>query len=238
MKVRRVLVALFLPPAAAAAGFVGYIAWLGIDGGRPSVCHGNVVHGSLERGRRLPYSGDNFRAYGLFGFAIGRTFMHSAVRDTVRDAYAELAKSHPELRFVYAESGWPWGGRFWPHKSHANGTAVDFLVPARTDDGRVAELPTTPLNAYGYGVEVDHNGRSGALKVDFDAIGEHLLALDKAARAHGIRIARVILDLHLQPLLAASKPGAAAMARLQFNRRQAWVPHDEHYHVDFEVECR
>ena len=50
-------------------------------------------------------------------FLLGRTFVHEAVRNTMRDAYAGLSKSRPELRFVYAETGWPWGGRFAPHKT-------------------------------------------------------------------------------------------------------------------------
>jgi penicillin-insensitive murein endopeptidase len=238
MWIRRILAGIGLVAVAGAAGFAGYIAWLGIDGSRPSVCRGDAARGSLEGGRRLPYSGDNYRAYSFILYAAGRTFVHSAVRDTMRDAYAELAKSRPELRFVYAEAGWPWGGPFAPHKTHANGTSVDFHVPVRTEDGKVAELPTTLFNQFGYSVRFDADGRYGALKLDFEAMGEHLLALDKAARGHGIRIRRVIFDIHLQPTLAATKAGAAAMARMAFSKTQAWVPHSEHYHVDFEVGCR
>lgn len=238
MMFRRFLTMVGLVSAAAVAGFAGYIFWLGIDDGQPSVCRGNAVYGSLENGRRLPYSGDNYRAYSFTLFALGRTFVHSAVRDAMRDAYAEVYKSRPELRFVYAETGWPWGGRFAPHRTHANGTSVDFHVPVRTPDGQVGELPTSPLSLFGYAVRFDSNGRAGALSLDFEAMGEHLLALDKAARAHRIRIRRVIFDVHLQPQLAASQPGAMVMDRLRFNRRQAWVPHSEHYHVDFDVPCR
>ncbi|MFZ1103666.1 MAG: penicillin-insensitive murein endopeptidase [Hyphomicrobiaceae bacterium] len=238
MWIRRILAGIGLVAVAGVAAYAGYISWLGIDGSRPSVCRGNPSTGSLEGGRRLPYSGDNYRAYSLILYAAGRTFVHSAVRDTMRDAYAELARSRPELRFVYAETGWPWGGRFPPHKTHANGTSVDFHVPVRTEDGTVAELPTSLFNQYGYSVRFDRNGGYSVLKLDFEAMGEHLLALEKAARAHGIRIRRVIFDIHLQPKLAAAKTGAAAMARLAFSKTQAWVPHSEHYHVDFEVGCR
>jgi penicillin-insensitive murein endopeptidase len=160
------------------------------------------------------------------------------VRDAVRDAYAEVHKSFPELRFVYAESAWPWGGRLAPHKTHANGTSVDFHVPVRTEDGKVAEMPTSIFNQYGYSVRFDRKGRYGSLKLDFEAMGEHLLALDKAARAHGIRIGRVIFDPDLHPRLAATKAGAAALSRMNFMKARAWVPHSEHYHVDFEVGCR
>jgi penicillin-insensitive murein endopeptidase len=235
---RRALIAVCLLPAFAVVGFAAWVAWLGADWGRASACHGTVANGSLERGRRLPYSGDNYRAYSIVGFLSGRTFVHGAVRDAMRDAYAELSKSRPELRFVYAESGWPWGGSFAPHKTHANGTAADFHVPVRTLDGQVAELPASPFNQFGYSVEFDKAGRTGSYKIDFEAMALHLLALDRAATAHGIRIRRVIFDVDLQPKLAATAAGAQVMRRLGFNKRQAWVRHDEHYHVDFDVPCR
>jgi len=238
MKARRVLLAVCLAPALAAAGFVSYVAWLGIDSDRPSICHGAATGGSLQAGRRLPYSGANYRAYSFVGYLLGRTFVHSAVRNAMRDAYAELSESHPELRFVYAETGWPWGGKFAPHRTHANGTSVDFHVPVRTLDGRVSELPTSPFDLYGYAVEFDRSGRAGAHTIDFEAMALHLLALDRAARAHGIRIRRVIFDVGLQPRLAASQSGARAMSRLAFNTQQAWVRHAEHYHVDFDVPCQ
>ena len=235
MRIGRILAGLGLVAVAGAAGFAG---WLGIETSAKSVCYGNPTHGRLEGGQRLPYSGGNYRAYSFLGYAAGRTFMHSAVRDAVRDAYAHVYKLRPELRFVYGESGWPWGGRFPPHKTHANGTSVDFFVPVRSEGDKVAEVPTSLLNRYGYDLRFDRSGRHGALKLDFDAMGEHLLALDMAARAHGIGIRRVIFDIHLQPKLAATKAGAAAMARMAFSKAQAWVPHSEHYHVDFEVGCR
>ncbi len=235
---RRLLLPAVLLPVSAAVVFCLYVAWLGLDVGAPSVCRGSVASGTLERGRRLRYSGENYRAYSLAGFLAGRTFVHGSVRDTMRDAYAELAKSHPELRFVYAESGWPWGGRFAPHRTHANGTAADFHVPVRTEDGQVAELPTHAFNRFGYSVEFDGAGRYGSYRIDFEAMGLHLLALERAARANGIRIQRVIFDPALQPKLAAAPSGALAMSRVPFSKTQAWVRHDEHYHVDFAVRCR
>jgi penicillin-insensitive murein endopeptidase len=172
------------------------------------------------------------------GFLLGRTFVHSAVRDAMRDAYAELSGSNSELRFVYGESAWPWGGSFWPHKSHANGTAVDFFVPVRTVDGAVSELPTWPWNLFGYAVQFDKTGRLGSRAIDFEAMALHLLALDRAARAHGIGIRRIIFDVALQPRLAAMGSGAQVVRRLAFNKQQVGVRHDEHYHVDFAVPCR
>src|SRR5690242_18329972 len=108
MRIRRTLLALGAMPVLSVAGFAGNIT---SDHELPSVCYGDALHGRLERGRRLPYSGENYRAYSMLGFGLGRTYVHSIVRDVMLDAYAELAKSHPELRFIYGESSWPTGGR-------------------------------------------------------------------------------------------------------------------------------
>lgn len=238
MKLRQFLSALIVVPLAAAAGFAGFVALIGADNGQASVCRGAVTAGSLEGGRRLSLWGDNYRSYSTAGYLLGRTFTHSAVRDTIRDAYDALHKEHPGLRFVYAEGGWPWGGSFAPHKTHRNGTAFDFHVPVRTLDGNVAELPTSPLNKLGYGVEFDKEARAGLLKIDFEAMALHLLALDKAARAHGIAIQRVIFDPGLQHLLFASEAGARLKGRINISRSASWVRHDEHYHIDFQVPCK
>ena len=48
----------------------------------------------------------------------------------------------------------------------------------------------------------------------------------------------MIFDVNLQPKLAATSAGGQVMKRLAFNKQQAWVRHDEHYHVDFRVACR
>lgn len=226
------LIALVLVVVAAISGFIG---WRGLDNGQPSRCVGGVAGGALENGRRMPFWGDNYRAYSLLGWLIGRTFMQGTVRDAIAASYADLAKQHPDLRFVYAESAWPWGGGFAPHKTHQNGTSVDFLVPIRSEGGEVTTAFTWIGNLWGYGINFDRNGQSGAKKIDFAAMAAHLQALEKAARARGISIKRVIFDTQLQPKLLAAAGGARQLA---FNQQQAWVRHDDHYHVEFNVPCR
>lgn len=225
-------------PVVAFGCYASWIAWLGRESGPPTRCYGGVVGGRLEGGRRLPLWGENYRTYSILGFLAGRTFMHGSVRDAIRAAYADLAATHPDLRYMYAESGWPWGGPFAPHRSHMNGTSVDFHVPVRTLEGAVADLPASPFNKLGYAIEFDRSGRSGAYRIDFEAMALHLLALDKAARAHAISIRRVIFDVQLQPKLFATSAGARLSRMMTFNRTQSWVRHDEHYHVDFNVPCR
>jgi len=225
-------------PFIALGFFSAWIAWLGRESGPPSRCYGSVVGGRLEGGRRLPLWGENYSAYSTLGYLAGRTFMHGTVRDAILAAYAELNETRPELRYVYAESGWPWGGPFAPHRSHMNGTSVDFHVPVRTLDGAVSELPASVFNRLGYSIDFDRSGRWNGYRIDFEAMALHLIALERAARASGISIRRVIFDVHLQPKLFATEAGAQLSRMMSFNQRQSWVRHDEHYHVDFNVPCR
>ncbi len=76
LRLLRFLILLILIPA---LGFAGYVWWLGVDTSRSSTCRGDVVRGFLLGGTRVPYAGDNFRAYSFLGFLAGRTFVHSAV---------------------------------------------------------------------------------------------------------------------------------------------------------------
>lgn len=238
MRYRTALIALTAAPLLLVPSIAGAIAFFVIDDGKPSVCYGDTINGRLENGKRLRYRGPNYRAYHIAGFVTGRTFMHSAVRDTLRDAYAALEKSDPELRFVYAEAGWRRGGRFWPHRTHANGTSVDFMVPVRSKSGEVIELLGSVTNRLGYDINFDDRGRRDGMVIDFEAMAKHLLALEAAARANGIRIGRVIFEPPLHRLLFATPSGKALQDRMHFMNRPAWVRHDQHYHIDFVVPCR
>lgn len=202
-----------------------------------SRCFGSPAKGRLEAARKLPVSGANFQAFSGAAAALGRTHLHSTVHAIVLEAYAELARSRPELRFVYGEGSWANGGRLYPHRTHQNGTSVDFFVPVRDAAGRSLPLPTNPFTRFGYDLEFDARGRLGELAIDFEALAEHLEALQRAARSHGAGIRLVILDTRYLPLLAQSERGRRLRQSLNFMPRQAWVRHDEHYHIDFEIPC-
>jgi penicillin-insensitive murein endopeptidase len=238
MRFRNFLIALVLIPSLLIPAVACALAFLAVDDGKPSVCYGTPSRGRLENGKRLLYAGENYRAYHIAGYITGRTFMHSAVRDASRDAYAALAKSDPELRFVYGESAWQNGGKLWPHRTHANGTSVDYMVPLRTSSGAVTEIHASVLNKLGYSITFDDEGRRGDTRIDFEAIAKHLLALDVAAKAHGIRIGRVIFEPPLHKYLFATDSGRQLEGRMTFMKTRAWVRHDQHYHVDFVVPCR
>ena len=216
----------------------GVLVWAsGWSSDRPSTCFGSSSQGALREAWKLPHSGPNFRAYSGVGWFLGRTFVHSSVRDVVLDAYARIAAIDSELRFVYGETGFARGGRFRPHRTHQNGLSVDFMVPARDSSGRIKEIPTGAFEKFGYGLEFDEAGRRGALRIDFEAVALHLAELKRSAAHHHVRIARVIFDPKLREHLATTTAWKN-IADLPFMLQPAWVRHDEHYHVDFDVSCQ
>jgi len=186
---------------------------------------------------KLPTEGRNFEPYSSVGASLGRTYVHSKVLATVVDAYGDLETALPGVTFVYGETGWRNGGRIKPHRTHQNGTSVDFMVPVTDANGRNATLPRDIANRYGYDLEFDAQGRLEDLRIDFATVGEHLYRLDQAARRTGIGIKQVIFDAQYLPRLFATSRGAWLERNLHFMRRAPWIRHDEHYHVDFAVKC-
>lgn len=202
-----------------------------------SRCHGTVGQGSIEDSVKLPVNGPNFGAYSALGAALGRTHVHSTVAEVLGAAYGALAVALPDARFVYGETGWPSGGRLRPHRTHQNGLSVDFFVPVRNAAGQSVPLPTTAFRRFGYDIEFDAQGRYEDLSIDFAAMAEHLYQLHLAARARGVGIARVIFDPPFLTRLFAAPRGPYLKQNLPFMKGRAWVRHDEHYHVDFDVPC-
>ena len=219
-----------------AAGSV--LAYLAFERRGESVCYGDTNKGRLENSRRLPFSGGNFSAYWSLGWLLGRSNMHGTARDIVADAYKNLAESNPDLTFVYGEAGWPWGGRFWPHRTHQNGLSVDFVVPVRDAAGRSVPFPRTMWTGGFYAVDVAADGSFGEHRIDFDAMAAHLTALRVAAAKHNIGIRRVFFDPGLQPNLFAAPKGVSLPSQIRFSENPSWFRHDAHYHVDFDVPCR
>lgn len=203
-----------------------------------STCYGTTSNGRLEGGTALPASGKNFESYSSLGNLLGRTYVHSRVRQVVINAFKSLEESHPDKVFMYGETGWKEGGRFKPHKTHQNGLSVDFMVPVVDRQDRSVYLPTGPTNKFGYTIEFDKQGKFKDYTIDFEAMAIHLVALHKEALAAGIDIWRVIFAPELQPYLFRTSQGTYLREHLQFSKKPAWVRHDEHYHVDFKVECR
>jgi penicillin-insensitive murein endopeptidase len=203
----------------------------------PSTCYGTPGAGALHGGWRLPKSGPNFETYSLTGWALGRTYVHSAVHAVVLDAYAELQRALPGRPFMYGETGLIRGGGFRPHRTHQNGLSVDFMVPVLNATGKPTTLPTSPTNEFGYAIDFDRSGRKQNLTIDFEAVALHLAELRAAARKHDVAISRVIFAPDLQPHLKRTKAWSQ-ISNLPFSKRPSWVRHDDHYHVDFRVPCK
>jgi len=202
-----------------------------------STCFGTSSNGRVAHAVTLSAHGRNFTPYSTVGVALGRTYVHETVRDIVEGAYAELEQELPGVVFVYGETGLKEGGPMPPHRTHENGTSVDFMVPVRGWNGRSLPIPGSPMNRFGYDLEFDANGRLDDLRIDFAAIAAHLQRLERQARKRGGRISRVIFDPALMRHLFVT-PHGAAIASLPFMKTKPWIRHDEHYHVDFAIACR
>lgn len=203
-----------------------------------SVCYGTTSKGQLEGGIALPASGKNFSSYSLLGNQLGRTFLHSTVQDIVLRAYQGLEVTAPQKLFVYGETGLAKGGPFKPHRTHQNGLSVDFMVPVIRGDGQSVPLPTTAMNKFGYGIEFDGEGRFGDLSIDFEAMAEHLYQLNIATRKAGAGVGLVIFEPQFHAKLFATRRGLHLKKNMNFMAKPAWVRHDEHYHVDFKIQCK
>ncbi len=220
-----------------------WLVWLALLLTTPSTlaesrCFGTTSNGSIKDAVRLPTRGDNFSAYSLIGVSAGRTYVHSTVAAIVVAAYARLADEWPATHYVYGETGWPTGGRMRPHRTHQNGLSVDFFVPVLNEEQKSVPLPTALTSRMGYDIEFDAAGRQGEYQIDFAALAEHLYQLHRAAQARHSGIARVILDPTYLPKLFATPRGDYLRRHLIFMKTQAWVRHDEHYHVDFAIPCK
>ena len=202
-----------------------------------SRCFGGTGHGRLEGGVQLPAKGRNFVAYSSLAGWLGRTYVHSTVKEVILLAYKQLETEQPGKVFKFAETGYAEGGPFRPHKTHQNGLSVDFIVPVVDAQGNSVHLPTNAFNKYGYDIEFDAEGRYEDYQIDFEALGAHIVALHKAALQQGIGLNRVLFDPRLQPKLYATRSGGYLKQHIVIPQKKSWVRHDDHYHVDFAVEC-
>ncbi|CAG0988698.1 penicillin-insensitive murein DD-endopeptidase [Anaerolineae bacterium] len=234
-KHRVILILVALVGLFAAIVYWGNTLLIAFESNAPSTSKGTTADGSIENAKRLPSTGPNFTTYSRFGSLIGRTCVHDKVRSTVLGAYARLSNELPNREFVYAETGWPHGGGFWPHKTHENGLSIDFMVPVVTLAGDPTVLPTNLFNKYGYSVEFDKAGKNSKYSIDFEAMAAHLRAIRASAAEQGVGVKVVIFDTELQRRLFEAKGGQGLAALMKFSTKPAWVRHDEHYHIDFTV---
>lgn len=202
-----------------------------------SKCYGTSSQGKLIHGFLLPKKGSNFVVFSELAWHLGRTYVHSKIAEIIFESYKQLAIDVPGKKFMFAETGWPKGGEFPPHKTHQNGLSVDFMVPALDEEGRSSYLPITMKNKFGYNIEFDEEGNFDQYAIDFAALAIHLKVLNETAKSQGFGINRIFFDPSLQRKLFATDEGAYLKKNITFNTKQSWVRHDEHYHVDFDLPC-
>ena len=205
---------------------------------KTSTCYGTTAHGRLENGVQLSSKGNNYTSYSVTAELLGRTYVHSTVKEIIEDAYRSLEIEMPKKVYKYAETGFKEGGKFSPHKTHQNGLSVDFMVPVVNIKGKSVHLPTHVFNKLGYAIEFDKKGHYEEYSIDYEAMAAHIVSLHKKAQEKGAKIWRVIFDPTLQPYLFRTKYGKYLKTHINFSKKKSWVRHDEHYHVDFIVKCK
>lgn len=203
-----------------------------------SVCYGTTGNGALENGVKLPSKGNNFTGYSFAARIAGRTYVHSEVKSIIVESYTALEKSNPGKIYKYAETGNKKGGLFKPHKTHQNGLSVDFMTPVIDKKGRSVHLPTHAFNRLGYDIEFDANNQYDGLRIDYESLAAHIVELHKQATNRGHNLWRVIFAPELQAPLFQTKHASYLRKHIQFSTKRSWVRHDEHYHVDFDVNCK
>jgi penicillin-insensitive murein endopeptidase len=203
-----------------------------------SICYGTTSDGRLEHGVKLPSEGRNYTSYSKTAELLGRTYVHSKVRDIILASYKQLEEEMPEKVFKYAETGFREGGKFKPHRTHRNGLSVDFMVPVINEEGKSVHLPTHYFNKLGYAIEFDETGKYEKYRIDYEALAAHIVSLHKSAVAQGFDLWRIVFDPELQPYLMKTEYGDYLKMHIQLSKKRSWIRHDEHYHVDFDIPCK
>jgi penicillin-insensitive murein endopeptidase len=189
----------------------------------------------MDNGVKLPYKGENFVPYSTLGFLLGRTYVNSRVRDIIVETYKIQQTKSPDVIFMYGETGFENGGPFKPHKTHMNGTSVDFMVPIINKDEESIPLPTSVFNKFGYSIEFTLDGKFKNYEIDFESMASHLKSLHQISVSMGYGIQLVIFDPKMRHHLINTVDGEYLKNNLKFNTKRVWVRHDEHYHVNFDI---
>ena len=204
-----------------------------------SKSQGRVGKGTLKNAWLIPYTGENFKYFSFISYYFMKNgYLNSKVLKTVLDAYKICEKTTPKTYFRVMECANKKGGKMLIHKTHQTGMSVDFMVP-KIRNGRQTKWLDW-LGMFHYLLEFDNSGRSkldAKTHIDFETMGKHILALDKAARKNGLRIKMVILKIELKDDFYKTESGKKVKSKgIYFARNLThWVNkvHDDHYHIDF-----
>lgn len=200
----------------------------------PSESSGESWKGKLKNGKRIPNKGRNFKTVSYVFTSLGRNGVNHRVRDLMLEVYDTLYKLHPEWKYLYGETGWVKGGKFWPHYTHQNGLVVDFMVPVLNKKGKSTVVSSHIFNRWGYANEFDSTAKTKKYRIDFESMSTHLYFLKKLGPKHQLRIKRIIFAPEFLPFLYKASYGKY-LKDIEFIYRPQWLRHDDHYHTEFEV---
>ena len=205
----------------------------------PSQAKGTVSDGELINGRKLAWSGVNHRYFSWFSYGVlNRAWVHDQVEEIVVEAYQFMAQKYPEKKFLLMECSRKHGGKMLPHRTHQNGTSIDFATPLIRKG--LASHRHHWLGLLHYALQFDSTGKLKGRKkvqIDYEAMGQHILALERAARKRGMFIKKVIFKIDLKDDFFKSKAGKQVRKKkIYFAQKLSKTIdnlHDDHYHVDF-----
>jgi penicillin-insensitive murein DD-endopeptidase len=201
---------------------------------------GTVGRGSLENGRILPFSGNNFHYFDTNSYLQNRCFVHEKVYGTLLGSYRRLEALTPGKHYGIMECSKKHGGRIYPHRTHQNGLSVDFMTPLLKDGKPYTGLDHT--GAMHYLMDFDGNGRYNedpSVTIDFETMASHLLAVIGEAQKHGLKVEKIIWKMQLRDELFAAESGKKLHATGVYVTTHLSplinALHDDHYHVDFGI---
>ena len=161
---------------------------------------GKVNNGKLINGRKFPYNGNNYQYFSPFSYYIlNRAWTHSKIVDITLDTYKECEKKLPNHQFLLMECSKKNGGKMNPHRTHQNGTSIDFGTPL-LKNGKPYKTHNN-LGIYHYLMSFDEKGNSTTNKkvtIDFESMAQHILILDKMARKQNMYVKKVIFKINLK----------------------------------------
>lgn len=208
-----------------------------------SVSIGKVNNGSLKNGVKFSYKGENYSYFSSTSyFILNRSYVHEKVRAVTLNAYRNLNKRFPSQKWGVMECSRKHGGKMKPHRTHQNGTSIDFMTPMKWVKSNKQYRWKAHLGVWHYLLTFDKDGylnKRKKVQIDFDMIANHILELNREAKKQGLTIKKVLLKINLKDNLFKSKAGKK-LKKTGIYFAKYLTPmvdnmHDDHYHVDFGI---
>lgn len=208
----------------------------------PSKSIGKVNNGSLINGVKFKYKQNNHSYFSFTSYyLLHRAYVHEKVQTITLKAYEKLNKKYPKQKWGIMECSRPHGGKMNPHRTHQNGTSIDFMTPFKWVKSNKQYRGRAHLGVWHYLLNFDKDGYLNKYKnvqIDFNMIAEHILTLNTEAKKQGWKIKKVILKINLKDNLFQTVAGKnlkkTGIYFAKYLTPMVDNVHDDHYHIDFE----